>query len=252
MRHHAKRGAAAASWALLLMLWPALLLAQQPAVGSVTALAGEASVTHSAQPIATALQLADEVYLRDRIATNERSVVRVLLGGKATVTVRELSVLTITEDPARTSVDLQSGKIALRVNKALMKPGDAVEIYTPNAILGVRGSVVVAEVTGTAAAPESHFTALEATLPITVASRDEPSKTTPLRLNERASVIGPRHAAKIGSVRRLNRAQALRERQADELPRHARRVTERHEGRRGAGPPEDSAAGRPHGGQRQR
>ena len=245
MRPLVKRGPAAASWALLLMLWPAPLLAQQPAVGSVTALAGEASVTHSAQPDPAPLQVADEVYLRDRIATNERSVVRVLLGGKATVTIRELSVLTITEDPARTSVDLQSGKIALRVNKALMKPGDAVEIYTPNAVLGVRGSLVVAEVAGTAAAPETHFTALEATLPITVASRGEPTKTSPLRLNERLSITGPRHAAKIGIARRLDRAQMSRERQADELPRHARRVAERHEGRRGRAPAARPSASSP-------
>jgi len=47
------------------------------------------------------------------------------------VTVRELSVLTITEDPNQSRVELHSGKVALRINKALMRPGDVVEIYTP-------------------------------------------------------------------------------------------------------------------------
>ena len=36
--------------------------------------------------------------MRDHIATAEKSVVRVLLGGKALVTVRELSSLTIKEE----------------------------------------------------------------------------------------------------------------------------------------------------------
>jgi len=93
----------------------------------------------------------------------------VLLGGKATVTVRELSTLTITKDPNAATVELSEGKVALHVNKALMKPGDIIQIQTPNAIVGVGGSLVVTEVTGPPDARQSHVTALEASLPILVA-----------------------------------------------------------------------------------
>jgi hypothetical protein len=57
----------------------------------------------------------DEVFLQDQIRTAEKSIVRVLLGGKALVTVRELSVLTITEIPGRSTIELTSGKIAVAV-----------------------------------------------------------------------------------------------------------------------------------------
>jgi hypothetical protein len=99
-------------------------------------------------------------------------------------------------------------------------------------------------VAGTAAAPQSHFTALEATLPITVASRAEPGKTTPLTANQSVSVTGPRHAAKVGPVRHLNRAQALRESHTAELPSHAGEVGDHKAGRRRAETPEESSAAR--------
>ena len=66
---------------------------------------------------------------------------------------------------------------------ALMKPGDIIQIQTPNAIVGVRGSLVVTEVTGPPDARQSHVTALEASLPILVAPRSDPNRTTPLRPN---------------------------------------------------------------------
>lgn len=40
------------------------------------------------------------------LRTAEKSIVRVLLGGKALVTVREISVLTITETPGRSTIEL--------------------------------------------------------------------------------------------------------------------------------------------------
>jgi hypothetical protein len=54
-------------------------------------------VARVALPEPRPLQFKDDVYVRDRISTGERSTVRVLLGGKATVTARERSVLTIAE-----------------------------------------------------------------------------------------------------------------------------------------------------------
>jgi hypothetical protein len=67
----------------------------QERVGIVTNLEGTATVARLALP--QPLRFKDGVHLHDRITTGERSIVRVLLGGKATVTARERSVLTITE-----------------------------------------------------------------------------------------------------------------------------------------------------------
>lgn len=136
-------------WALL-MLWPALGWAQTAqestrGVGVVTTLAGRATVARAALAEPQLLRFKDDVFVRDRIATAEKSIVRVLLGGKALVTVRELSALTITEEAGRSTVDLRSGKIALGVVRQRMRPGEVIEIRTPNAIAAIRGTVLVVE-----------------------------------------------------------------------------------------------------------
>ncbi|HTI53037.1 MAG TPA: hypothetical protein VMC04_02320, partial [Verrucomicrobiae bacterium] len=76
---------------LLLLVCPTLAWAQSGAealrnVGVVTTLAGNATVARAALPEPRPLRFKDDVFLRDRISTAERSIVRVLLGGKALVT----------------------------------------------------------------------------------------------------------------------------------------------------------------------
>src|SRR5499426_3437676 len=120
-------------------------LALEP-VGVVTNVEGIATVARVALPEPRPLQFKDELFLRDRITTGERSLVRVLLGGKATVTARERSVLTITEVPGLATIHLGSGRAAVAVVKSLMKPGEVIEIRTPNTVTAIRGTVVIAEV----------------------------------------------------------------------------------------------------------
>ena len=121
--------------------------AQAPKAGVVTTLEGNVTATHAANPQQQVpLKFKDDVLLQDRITTGSESLARMLLGGKAVVTVRERSVLTITEVPGRSTIDIESGKFALAVARERMRPGEVIEIRTPNAIAGVRGSVVVAEV----------------------------------------------------------------------------------------------------------
>src|SRR5213593_4242952 len=143
--------------ALLLTAAAALLLASSALagdrVGVVTNIEGTATVARLTRPDAQPLQFKDDVFLRDRIATGERSFVRVLLGGKATVTARERSVLTITEVPGVSTIQLGEGWISVAVSKGLMKPGEVIEIKTPNAVTAIRSTVVVAEVVPT---PEGH------------------------------------------------------------------------------------------------
>src|SRR5262245_8929599 len=132
---------------LIAWLLPGSVSAQATKAGVVTTLEGNvtAARTTAAQPVA--LKFKDEVFLRDKIVTGDRSLARLLLGGKAIVTVRERSALTVTEVPGRSTVELESGKLGLAAARDKMRPGEVIDIRTPNAVVAVRGTVVVAEVT---------------------------------------------------------------------------------------------------------
>jgi hypothetical protein len=140
-------GLAMVSGFLALLLFPGLAPAQvRQGVGIVSTISGQATVNRVSLPQPQPLQFKDSVFDRDRISTGENSTVKVLMGGKALVTVRELSVLTITEELNRSTVDLQSGKIALGVLQQKMRPGEAIEVRTHNAVAAVRGTVIVVEI----------------------------------------------------------------------------------------------------------
>ncbi|HEX7786623.1 MAG TPA: FecR domain-containing protein, partial [Methylomirabilota bacterium] len=124
---------------------PAVAAAQSDErAGVVTTVNGDATLFRAATTASPAsLRMRDDIFVRDRIHTRERSLVRVLLGGKALITVRELSVLTVTEEAGRVTVDLQSGKIGVAVVKGRMRPGEVIEVRSPNATAAVRGTVFV-------------------------------------------------------------------------------------------------------------
>jgi len=130
---------------LLSALATVMPAAAQERVGVATTVVGPVTVTRvAASP--TPLKFKDDVFLNDRIATGEQAFARMLLGGKAIVTVRERSVVTITEVPGLSTIDVVSGRISVAVDKSRMRPGELVEIKTPNAVSGIRGTIVVAEV----------------------------------------------------------------------------------------------------------
>jgi hypothetical protein len=131
--------------ATLAALWPAETLAQIKA-GVVTNLEGSATAARSLAPQPVSLKFKDDVLQNDRIVTGDRSIVRMLLGGKAVVTVRERSSLTITEVPGKSTIDLDNGKIAVAVAKEQMRPGESFEVRTPNAVAAVRGTAFIIEV----------------------------------------------------------------------------------------------------------
>lgn len=56
-------------------------------VGVVTTLIGGATVTRAAVAQPQALKMRDDVFVQDRISTKERSVVHILMGGTALLTV---------------------------------------------------------------------------------------------------------------------------------------------------------------------
>ena len=129
------------------LFFPVLAWAQAATeVGVVSTIEGQATVSRLASTTGIPLKFKDSVFERDRISTAENSTVKVLMGGKAIITIRELSVLTITEELGKTTVNLESGKIAVGVARQRMKPGERSEVQTPNAVAAVRGTVFVVEV----------------------------------------------------------------------------------------------------------
>jgi hypothetical protein len=178
--------------ALLLTGAAALLLASSTLalerVGVVTNVEGVATVARVALPEPRPLQFKDDLFLRDRITTGERSLVRVLLGGKATVTARERSVLTITEVPGVATINLGDGRVAVAVAKGLMKPGEVIEIKTPNAVTAIRGTVVIAEVQPVRGGHQSTITILRGLVDVT-------------RVGSTGTLTGP--AVKVGALERV-------------------------------------------------
>ncbi len=123
-------------------------IAQQQSGGVVTGLQGQAQLTRPAVA-PTSLKFKDSVIIRDVVDTREKSLARILFGGRSTVTVRELSRLEVREEllpgGARRDVhDLSSGAILVNVARQLMRPGDEVVIRTPNAVATIRGSTTFA------------------------------------------------------------------------------------------------------------
>jgi len=178
--------------ALLLTGAAAVLLASsalaQTRVAVVTTIEGLATVARVALPEPRPLHFRDDLFLRDRITTGERALVRVLLGGKATVTARERSVLTITEVPGVATINLGAGRIAVAVAKGLMKPGEVVEIKTPNAVTAIRGTVVIAEVEPARQGHQSTITILRGLVDVT-------------KLDPTGASTGP--AVKVGALERV-------------------------------------------------
>lgn len=138
------------------LLLPTLSRAETPIkggsespVGIVTTISGQVTVSRGTalRHTPVLLKFRDEVYLQDQISTKEFSTIKLLLGGKSLVTVRELSVLTITEELGlRSTLHLPIGKVSIAVARQKMNPGETIEIRTPNATATVRGTVFIVEV----------------------------------------------------------------------------------------------------------
>src|SRR3989304_1193922 len=112
------------------------------AAGQVMAVAGPVSVTR-ADVIPHQLKFRDNLYWRDAVGARTDGIARVLLGGKAPVTVREPPRLELREEKRAEGVryvaDLVSGRIRASVARVLMRPGGQVEGWTFTTVASVRG-----------------------------------------------------------------------------------------------------------------
>src|ERR1043166_9524629 len=153
-----------AIWLLLPLLVVATSLtiasSEEMRAGVVTGLQGTAKVTRASLTEPHDLAFKDDVYLRDEISTGDASMARILLGGKALLTVRERSIVKITETPTVSTVSVTAGRAPGHAMKDRMRPGDSVEIVTPNATVAIRGTIVVGEVEGDDAGTRSTITVL--------------------------------------------------------------------------------------------
>jgi len=137
-------GGALSALAFVLTLGVALSGWAQEKVGVVTTVIGPVTVARATLP-PEPLKFRDDVFLRDRVTTGDAAITRILLGGKVVITAREHTTLTITETPGLSTIHLTGGRIAVAVEKTRMKPGERVDIRTPNAVAGVRGTVLIVE-----------------------------------------------------------------------------------------------------------
>ena len=182
--------------ALAILACPDFGLAQEP-VGVVTSLSGQATRTAStAGETPAPLRFKDGVFGADTIRTAERSFVRMLLERKAVLTVRELSVLRITEDATQATVDLKAGGIAFSVARPRLRPGETLLVRTPNAVAAVRGTTIVVETQGAV----THFHVLTGALD--VASHANPTAWQRLQAPASLTVTG----AVVGTARGLDDA----------------------------------------------
>jgi hypothetical protein len=189
----------------------------QEKVGVVTTVIGPVTVARASLP-PEQLKFKDDVFIHDRVTTGEEAITRILLGGKIVVTARERSTLTITETPGLSTVHLTSGRIAVAVEKSLMKHGERVDIRTPNAVAGVRGTVLIVEaqpdtstvtvlrglvhvtrLNSATGLPVGGFTAVAAQQAVTIRNNVLPARPQPITPN-RANELTKEFAAPLKTV----------------------------------------------------
>jgi hypothetical protein len=184
----------------------------QEKVGVVTTVIGPVTIARASLP-PEPLKFRDDVFLRDRVQTGDDAITRILLGGKVIITAREHTTLTITETPGLSTIQLASGRIAVAVEKSRMNPGERVDIRTPNAVAGVRGTVLIVEaeqnvstvtvlrglvhvtrLNATTGAPEGPFTAVGRRQTVTVRNNLLPARSkaiTAVRADELSREFTP-------------------------------------------------------------
>jgi hypothetical protein len=84
--------------------------------------------------------------LTDRVKTGDRTFARLLFGGRVMVLARERSTLSITEVPGATTITVESGRVAITVDRQNLHPEDLVEVRTPHAVVTLPAETLVVDV----------------------------------------------------------------------------------------------------------
>jgi hypothetical protein len=97
-----------------------------------------------------------QVGVTDRVRTGDGMFARLLLGGRVMVLARDGAALSITEVPGAATIEVETGRIAVTVDRENLHPEDLIEIRTPHAVVSVPAETLIVEV----AAEASTFTPL--------------------------------------------------------------------------------------------
>lgn len=126
------------------------VVAAQPSgrVGIVTTLVGDATLTR-AGGTPRAVGFKDEVFAGDTIRTAAGGLVRVLMRGSTLVAIGDTSTVGLSQDATRSTVRLDAGTVSVVVGGDKPVPLD---IRTPQATASLRGTSVIAQMGGAAAA----------------------------------------------------------------------------------------------------
>src|SRR5262249_12114156 len=128
--------------------------------GTVTSVSGHVIMSRGTSNDVGPLKLRDAILDQDQIGTGEGSSARFLLGGKALVTVRELSSVTVVHQPGQVGLRLSEGVVTLAVARPRTRPEESFEIQLPQAVVSARGGVFVVEATGASGRTVSIITVL--------------------------------------------------------------------------------------------
>jgi len=136
---------------------PATALGQGSELGTITNLHAPASVIRAATGQSVPLAFKDHVFEGDRIDTREGSV-SVLLGLDSVATVRPRSSVTFTAANGSRVLTVASGAVRYSVDRTRVPSGAVYEVRTPNAIVRLRGTVLLVEFWPLAPVPPGPLT----------------------------------------------------------------------------------------------
>ena len=126
-------------------MMPVVVRAQDSELGVVTTLQGTAVLVRAAGPSGP-LGPNDHLFSGDRIVTHDGSLVRVLLGRRAVVTLSPGSSLTLGGTNGSQVLVLLSGTVYYHVRGEGMPPGAVHEVRAPNVVTRLTGTVVSVEI----------------------------------------------------------------------------------------------------------
>lgn len=96
-----------------------------------------------------------QIHLTERVQARAGIFARLLFNGRVMILAREGALLRITEVLGATTIHVDSGRVAVTVDRENLHPEDLVEVRTPHAVVTVPSSTLVVEV-----ADASTFTAV--------------------------------------------------------------------------------------------
>src|SRR5207249_4295966 len=125
--------------------------------------------------------------------------------------------------PDRHIVGVQDGKLALSLAASLVRPGEVVEVRTPNAIVGIRGSFVVVETRLVSGVRQTDVTAVHVSTPVIVSSPIDPKLSVAITSGQTVSVRGLGATIVMAPARAITPEETTAATRAGEVPLSASR-----------------------------